>query len=165
MLGAVAVHNLHVQGSGVIEFPDGTRKHYGYGNSNGHRFRGISRNLLDSGILPDGVNTPAEINDFLLGRPDLWEETFSVNPRYLFFRELKGQPVGALGVEVTAHRTIATDQRIFPSGGIALLETSVPVFDENKQIKRWKKIRRFVVNQDSGNAIKGKNHTRKAHLT
>jgi membrane-bound lytic murein transglycosylase A len=154
----VALHNLHVQGSGIIEFPDGTIKRYGYGNSNGFRFKGISTRLRKSGMLPEGINTPVEINEFLLKRPELWEETFSINPRYLFFRELKGEPVGSLGVEITAHRTIAADQNIFPSGAIALLETSIPEIGERNQIIRWKKIRRFVVNQDSGNAIRGKGH-------
>ena len=154
----VALHNLHVQGSGVIEFQDKTRKYYGYGNSNGHRFRGIGGHLLNSSILPEGINTPVEINEFLLSKPELWEETFSINPRYLFFRKLKGLPVGSIGVEITEHRTIAADQNIYPSGGIALLETSIPVVGKNNEIIKWKKIKRFVLNQDSGNAIKGKNH-------
>ena len=154
----VDIHNLHVQGSGVIQFPDGTTQKYGYGGSNGHGFRGITTPLKKKSLLPDGVHTPLQINEYLKKHPELWEETFSVNPRYLFFRKLKGKAVGSLGVEVTAHRTIACDQKYFPSGGLALVETSVPCVDKDGKILRWEKIRRFVLNQDSGNAIKGKSH-------
>ena len=45
------------------------------------------------------------------------------------------------------------DSRIIPAGGLAYIETELPVFD-NDQIVDWKPVRRFVLVQDTGGAIR-----------
>ena len=65
------------------------------------------------------------------------------NPRYVFFTmtdDSKG-PVGTLGVELTPGRSVATDPDVVPAGAIGYLVTPT--------------IRRFVVAQDTGAAIRG----------
>jgi membrane-bound lytic murein transglycosylase A len=60
-----------------------------------------------------------------------------------------------LGLPLTAGRSIATDQAIFPQGGLAYLVAQQPIFDEAGRLKGRKTLRRFVFNQDTGVAMKG----------
>ncbi len=89
------------------------------------------------------------------------EEVFNHNERYIFFRLIspagEGQsgPLGALNVPLTAGRSIATDLALFPPGALAYLISRQPAFDENGKMVGRKKIRRFVLNQDTGAAMKG----------
>lgn len=84
------------------------------------------------------------------------------NDRYIFFRlssvsasTPRGGPVGSLGKPLTAGRSLALDKRCFPVPMVGYLETEAPSFDESGQLAGWKPLHRFVVNQDSGAAIKG----------
>ena len=151
----VDLHSLHVQGSGVAYMNSGEEILLGYADSNGHYFRGIGAHLIENGLVPDGVRSSQEIDEFLSQRPHMWRSVFSANPSYVFFTKRKGGPVGCLNVPITAGRTIATDHRYFPPGAIALLECERPVFSSDGKLLRWKRFRRFVVNQDTGGAIKG----------
>jgi membrane-bound lytic murein transglycosylase A len=85
------------------------------------------------------------------------DEIFNINERYIFFRPIPGKegPIGALGFPLTAGRSVATDPTIFPPGAIAYLIAQQPVFDEAGRLKARKTLRRFVVNQDTGAAMKG----------
>jgi membrane-bound lytic murein transglycosylase A len=72
----------------------------------------------------------------------------------VFFRRLAGTPVGSLGVPVTPGRTIATDARIFPPGALAFVRAERPVRQPDGTVV-WRPVSRFVVNQDTGGAIRG----------
>jgi membrane-bound lytic murein transglycosylase A len=50
---------------------------------------------------------------------------------------------------------VATDQTIFPPAALAYLIAQQPVFDEAGRLKARKTLRRFVLNQDTGAAMKG----------
>ncbi len=151
----VDAHTLHVQGSGVIELDDGSRLLAGFADSNGHKFRGVGEVLLTEGILPPGKVSYREVQDFLRANPHMLEPILTKNARYIFFRALDGGPQGSLGVEITPHRSIATDPEVFPPGALALIETDRPVFGDNGRVLRWETYRRLVLNQDMGAAIKG----------
>ena len=56
---------------------------------------------------------------------------------------------------LTDGRSIATDARLFPKGGLALIQTEVPIIDAAGQLKGWRPLTRFVLNQDTGGAIRG----------
>jgi membrane-bound lytic murein transglycosylase A len=64
-------------------------------------------------------------------------------------------PIGSLDVPVTSQRSIATDSSLFPKGALAFIRTRKPVIEENGTIKQWVHFSRFVLNQDTGGAIKG----------
>ena len=69
------------------------------------------------------------------------------NPRYVFFRLIDGEgPIGAAGVPLTAGRSLAVDPRFVPLGIPLWLDTSEP---------DGRPLRRLMVAQDSGTAIKG----------
>ncbi len=72
----------------------------------------------------------------------------------IFFREVEEGPVGSLGVKVTKYRSIATDKYIFPKGAICYIRTSLPEFDKNGIITGSRKFQGFVMNQDTGGAIR-----------
>jgi len=79
------------------------------------------------------------------------------NKSYTFFNisEESGNPKGNLNVSLTPHRSIATDTEAFPKAALGFMTSELPVFDENWELKEWQPFSRFVVNQDTGGAIKG----------
>jgi membrane-bound lytic murein transglycosylase A len=54
------------------------------------------------------------------------------------------------GMEVSAERTIATDNNFYPKGALAFLDIADPLTQERKP--------RLVFDQDTGGAIKGGGH-------
>lgn len=82
-------------------------------------------------------------------------EILHYNESYVFFRTVKEGPVGSLDVPVTAGRSIATDQTIFPKGALAFIRTRKPVLNPEGRIISWRSFSRFVLNQDTGGAITG----------
>jgi len=72
------------------------------------------------------------------------------DPSYVFFQTASGDgsgPVGALGVPLTATRSIAVDPRSTPLGS--------PVFIEAERDDNAEPLRRLVIAQDTGGAIRG----------
>ena len=54
----VAVHILHVQGSGRVNLPDGSQIRIGFAGHNGRSFRGIGSILIEAGQLPATKGSP-----------------------------------------------------------------------------------------------------------
>ncbi|HEX7373213.1 MAG TPA: MltA domain-containing protein [Thermodesulfobacteriota bacterium] len=148
---------LHIQGSGQVRLPDGDTLRVGYAASNGRPYRPIGRYLIDQGFLDEKDISIARIREFIRNNPGRAEEIFHYNERYIFFRLLPDSegPQGALGVPLTPGRSIATDLTIFPPGALAYLVSRQPDLDESGRVVGWKPLRRFVLNQDTGAAIKG----------
>jgi membrane-bound lytic murein transglycosylase A len=75
----------------------------------------------------------------------------------VFFRPLERHGVTALGTEVVAGRTIATDTSFFPKGALAFLQFEKPVFNSpgDTEPASWLPTSRFVLDQDTGGAIRG----------
>ena len=77
------------------------------------------------------------------------------NPSYVFFRIDAGPAVGSIGVPVTPGRTIATDSSLFPKGALGIIRTEKPVLNDDGEITEWIPFTRYVLNQDTGGAIRG----------
>jgi len=78
------------------------------------------------------------------------------NRRYIFFDlAAGGAPRGSGGSELVGGRSIATDKSIYPAGGLAFIVSQKPVLDANNEFIGWQKFSRFVVDQDTGSAIRG----------
>src|SRR5262249_48817697 len=69
-------------------------------------------------------------------------------------RRVDGPPLGSLGVPLTPARSIATDSRLFPAGGLAFIRTERPLRLPDGRVV-WSPTSRFVLNQDTGGAIRG----------
>lgn len=94
------------------------------------------------------------IRDFLRAHPEAIPYIMSQNPSYVFFRIGSGPSLGSIGAPLSPGRSIATDSRLFPKGALALMVTQKPVI-ENGAVKEWIPVTRFVLNQDTGGALKG----------
>ncbi|HSG31277.1 MAG TPA: MltA domain-containing protein [Thermodesulfobacteriota bacterium] len=147
---------LHVQGSGTVLFDDGTKLRLGYASKNGYPFYAIGKHLLDT--IPKEKMSMQSIEQYLRSLPESeMRDILNLNKSYVFFRELETRPITSFGTEVVDGRTIATDKRFFPMGTLAFLQFEKPVFDgpESRHPSGWKKASRFVLDHDTGGAIKG----------
>ena len=139
---------LHVQGSGRVVFPDGSVKRVGFAGSNGRPFYAIGRALIDEGVVSRQNASMQAIRDWLRANPQKAAEMMQRNARYIFFREITGDgPIGAQGVALTPGRSLAVDSSLLPLGVPLWLDTTWPATD--------KPLRRLMVAQDVGSAIKG----------
>ena len=146
---------LHVQGSGQVKLADGRLARIGYAGANGRPYRSIGKLLIERGTLtPDKVSLQA-IRDYLHRHPESRDEVMWHNESYVFFRWVSEGPLGSLNVPLTAGRSVATDVRYFPRGALAYLEAQQPRLDEAGQVVGWEPLHRWVLNQDTGGAIKG----------
>ncbi len=141
---------LQIQGSGRVVLEDGEILRIGYANHNGHPYSSIGKLLVERNELPLEQASMQGIKRWGEENPDKLDELLHQNSRYIFFRELPNDisgPLGAMGVPLTAGRSIAIDPRAVPQGAPVFLETTWPNTDIELQ--------RLMVAQDTGSAIKG----------
>ncbi|QDE72063.1 transglycosylase [Myxococcus xanthus] len=150
----VALFFLEVQGSGSLLLPDGSRRRIGYAASNGKPYRSIGSLLIQEGAIPKEEMSMQALRAWLAANPQQCHRVLDHNESYVFFRFLNTASVGSLGRPVTAGRSIATDARLFPKGGLAFIHTERPVRMADGSVQ-WKPLSRFVLNQDTGGAIRG----------
>jgi len=141
---------LQVQGSGQVRLDSGERIRVGYADQNGHPYRSIGRYLIDRGELTLERASMQGIKLWAQQNPEKLPEVLNHNASYVFFRELPGNlagPLGALGVPVSAGRSLAIDPRYIPLGAPVYLATTWP------NTKR--PLQRLMMAQDTGSAIRG----------
>lgn len=141
---------LHIQGSGRVQFDDGTSMRVGYADQNGHPFRSLGRLLIDKGELTLAQTSMQGIKTWARANPYKVSEYLNGNPSYVFFKELPSDltgPIGTLGVPLTAERSIAVDSRVIPLGSPVYLATTYP--------NSKKPLNRLMLAQDTGGAING----------
>jgi membrane-bound lytic murein transglycosylase A len=146
---------LHVQGSGKISLEDGATRNVHYDTSNGLPYRSIGKALIESGKIPREEMSMQAIREYIKRHPDEAGDIFGSNPSYIFFKFEEGGPYGCLGEAITTGRSLAVDKSIFPMAGLSFVQTTKPVVDENGDISGWEDFTRFMLNQDTGGAIKG----------
>ena len=147
---------LHIQGSGMLEFPDGTRQGVGYQGSNQHTYTGIGKLMIQDGAIEISQGSMQGIKEYFVDHPQDIAKYLYQNKRYIFFTLNDDEgPRGSGGGELVDGRSIATDKSIYPAGGLAFIKIRQPVLNENNEIVHWQPISRFVVDQDTGSAIQG----------
>ena len=90
------------------------------------------------------------IKNWALQNPDKLQDLLNYNASYVFFREMPADlpgPLGALGVPLTAQRSVAVDARYVPLGAPLFLATTQP----NTRTP----LNRLMFAQDTGGAIRG----------
>ena len=140
-----AVFFLQVQGSGRVRLPDGDVLRLGYDSGNGRDYTGIGSLLRNRGLIGPNQQSMQGIVGWLHANPDQGRAVMDENKSFVFFRELDGPPVGALGVAVSGGVTVAADPRFVPLGAPVFLSA-----DRADANGLW-------VAQDTGGAIKGSN--------
>jgi membrane-bound lytic murein transglycosylase A len=141
---------LQIQGSGIVQLENGERVPVGYADQNGHGYQSIGRLLVERGELTLDKASMQGIKDWARNNPDKLRDLLNSNPSYVFFRELPAGlpgPIGALGVPILAERTVAIDPKHIPLGAPVFLATTHPNSD--------KPLKRLMMAQDTGGAIKG----------
>jgi membrane-bound lytic murein transglycosylase A len=145
----VEVYFLQVQGSGRIRMPDGRVVRVGYAARNGHPYRSIGQELLRRGTHTISEVSAQSIRSWVRRNPGPGAELLRMNPSFVFFRRLPDLaadrgPIGAMGRSITTMRSIAVDPAFVPLGA--------PVWIEKDGADP---LRRLMVAQDTGGAIKG----------
>ena len=151
----VDVAFLQIQGSGQLKLLDGQTMKVGYISSNGRPYRSIGRYILDNGLLPKEEMSMQGIRRSLLEHPERLQEILNHNPSYVFFQVRDNAPLGNLNVPVTPGRSVALASKLFPKGALGFITCKKPVVNAQGKITEWKTFSRFVLNQDTGGAIKG----------
>ncbi len=146
---------LHIQGSGRIILPDGSAVCVHYAGSNGRPYRSIGRYLIEEGKITAEEMSMRAIKDYLVSYPEEMDQILDYNEKYIFFVGDSTGPTGSVGVRLNAGRSIATDPAYYPRGALGYIDTEQPVLSEDGVPKEWKRVKRFVMNQDSGEAIRG----------
>jgi len=147
---AVELFFLQIQGSGRIELPDGSHFRVGYADQNGHPYKSIGKILVDRGDLKLEQASMQGIKAWGVANPDKLQDLLNSNPSHVFFRELPNGlsgPLGALGVPLTAGRSIAIDPKFIPLGAPVFLSTTFPLSNQP--------LNRLMLAQDTGGAIRG----------
>lgn len=146
---------LHIQGSGRLRLPGGRVLLVHYQASNGRPYRSIGRYMIEKGFLAREEMSMQAIRKYLTENPGVLDEVLNYNPSYVFFRQVENGPLGSLGVLLTPGRSVALDSKIFPKGALGFISCQKPLVNDQGDIIGWTKFSRFVLNQDSGGAIKG----------
>ena len=150
----VAAAFMQVQGSGRVRMADGQVIRLGFAGTNDHKFKSFAQWLLDRKEITRSTATMQGIQAWSKkNSPERVQEMLNANPRYIFFREMPAVadinvgPIGALGVPLTAQRSIAVDPRALPLGAPVYLATTYPLSK--------KPLHRLMMAQDTGSAIVG----------
>jgi len=147
---AVDLFFLQIQGSGKVALDTGEVVRVSYADQNGHPYRSVGRLLVERGELTLDQASMQGIKSWGSRNPDKLPELLNANASYVFFREQPASasgPSGALGVPLTAGRSVAVDPRAVPLGAPVFLSTTWP----NSTLP----LNRLMMAQDTGGAIKG----------
>jgi membrane-bound lytic murein transglycosylase A len=145
---------MAVQGSGSVALEDGSLVRVQFTKANGRPYVSLGKELVKDGKIPrEAISIPA-IRAYFAKHPEEEKGYLERNPSYVFFAETKDPPRGCAGTAVTRLRSVATDKSVFPAGGLAFLVVEVPVVEAGRVVS-WAKRARFVLDDDTGGAIKG----------
>lgn len=149
----VDVYFAHVQGSAVVELPDKRQFVIGYAGHNGREYTSIGRVLVESQQIAKEVISMQSIRAWLEQHPRQANALLNLNKSYVFFRILKDEnPLGSERVPLTPQRSLAVDLRFIPLGAPVWLNSAMPVPESKQSLLA---LRRLLVAQDTGGAIKG----------
>ncbi|MEH1934634.1 MAG: MltA domain-containing protein [Nostoc sp.] len=144
-----------IEGSARLQLPDGTQTTIGYAGNTAYNYKSIGRELVNDGKLPlQGITMPI-ILDYFQKHPQELNIYIPRDRSFVFFQENHGEPAqGSINVPLTAERSIATDKSLMPPGALALIHTSIPFVNPTGKMEE-RIVSRYVLDQDTGGAIKG----------
>jgi len=142
----------HVQGSAKLQLPDGNLTTIGYAANNGHEYESVAQALVRDGKIPGDKISLSAMIDYFKRYKDQVDMYVRRNPRFVFFREEGGPPLGCLNEPVTTLRSIATDKSIFPRASLTFISTTLPQAMGTTVFNRT--YSGFTLDQDAGGAIR-----------
>lgn len=151
---AWAVHDLQIQGSGILEEVDDSgrtvKKHYiNFDSRNGHTWKGVGsaiKCLRETGRYEAKDLTMKGIGEWLAKHPEVAEAVMNLDPSYVFFEDKASAPLGVDHLELTPGHSLAVDKSLIPIGTPILYSTTLPGKVPSQSL---------ALAQDVGGAIKG----------
>lgn len=142
---------IQVNGSAKLRLPDNTILYLGYNGKTDRDYVGLGKSMVEAGLIDKNKLSLPAIREYYKKDPAKVRELMRKNESYVFFAEYDGAnwPAGSLGVKVTEKSTLATDKKIYPRGGVVMVDTKAASFGPDQ-----KDFKRFMLDQDTGGAIK-----------
>lgn len=143
---------LEIQGSGVIELPNGSSKHVGYIGENGAPYTAIAGVLIKQGVMTRDNASMQRIRQYLEAHPQEITPVLNQNKSFVFFEESKtSDAFGSQGIPLTPGYSMAVDLKWVPLGVPVWLNTTRP----SLQTQQQRPFQRLMIAQDTGGAIRG----------
>jgi membrane-bound lytic murein transglycosylase A len=144
-----------IQGSARLQLIDGTQTTVGYADNTAYNYTSIGRELVQDGKLSLENSTLPNILGYFNKHPQELNKYLPRDKSFVFFQETYGAPAtGSISVPLTASRSIATDKSLMPPGALALIHAPIP-FKNANGVMEYPTVSRYVLDQDTGGAIKG----------
>ncbi|KTC86621.1 murein transglycosylase A [Legionella brunensis] len=143
---------LEIQGSGIVELPNGEHIYLGYAAQNGQPYTAIAKVLIDKGVMTKHTASMQGIKRYLTKHPKEMNKVLNQNKSFVFFNMLpQNAALGTQGVALTPGYSLAVDLKWIPIGTPLWLTTTRP--DKHSDDK--KPFQRLMIAQDTGGAIRG----------
>ena len=145
------VYIAQVNGSAKILLPDGKPYYVGYAGKTDRPYYGLGTACVEAGLIEKDKLSLSAIVALYAREPAKVQELIWKNESYVFFTEYPGDnwPSGSLGFRVTDRTTLATDKKVYPQGGVVLVDTkSIGVGGKSQRFLK------FMMDQDTGGAIR-----------
>lgn len=150
----VDIYFMQLQGSGIVEYPNGALRYFAYDGTNRHSFRSVGAYLARNKEFNIRDISVGGVKRFFRQNPSLVDDVLEINPSYTFFQAQDVAPQGAGGVPLTPFYSVAVDKRYIPLGSCML--AAMPIKDENNKVIRHEF--HYLLAQDVGGAIRGTGH-------
>lgn len=143
---------LEIEGSGVIQLPNGENIYLGYAGENGAPYTSIAKVMISQGIMTRDTASKAAIIRYLEKHPEKAKNILHKNKSFVFFEDLKKpMALGVQGMALTPGYSLAVDRKWIPLGAPLWLDTTRP----DKNHENEKQLQRLMIAQDTGGAIRG----------
>lgn len=153
------VFDLHIQGSGLIQLPDGRERLAKFAATNALKYKSVALTLVRRGIYKKKDLNHDKVRRYFNTHPEEQDEFLAYNPRYTFFEIVElpegGEPFGTIQETLSPYRSIAIDPKVIPLGAVAYFTTTSPRAKKNGEyLGKWENSR-LAMAMDTGGAIKG----------
>ncbi len=149
---------LQIQGSAIIKI-NGKRRFIHYAASNGRPYKSVGKILLKRGFLDKQSLTWPKIRKWANEHPKVFNKILSQNGRYIFFKWEENGPLGCYGKVLVPGVSVALDKRLFPPGLPLIVKLPLPPLHLDGlgwlRARSRQPVSLFVINHDTGSAIKG----------
>ncbi|HMN95838.1 MAG TPA: MltA domain-containing protein [Phycisphaerales bacterium] len=142
---------IQVNGSAKLRLTDGSVIYVGYNGKTDRDYVGLGKLMVEAGLIEESKLSLPAIRAYAQKNPERVRELIRKNESFVFFAEYDGSnwPAGSLGRKVTEKSTLATDKKIYPRGNLVMVDTTIASFGDRRE-----SFRRFMLDQDTGGAIK-----------
>lgn len=152
---AVDCFFLHIQGSGLIRLPNGSKLRITYDGKNGHPYTSVGRYMIDQGVFSFDQMSLDSMKAWLgadaeRGRQAMWQ-----NKSFVFFRVLEGDEaksaMGVMHIPLSEGRSLAVDTSFHAIGTPVYVVAPTLMHAAGSGTG----FARLMIAQDVGSAIRG----------